>query len=63
MNKRQKLQLFLAILFGVLLIFWIIFPGKVEAKVLGIISCACGILSMVLSYRAEEKIKKKDENR
>lgn len=59
MNKRQKLQLFLIILFGVLLIFWIIFPGKVEAKVLGIISCALGMLSMVLSYRAEEKLKKK----
>lgn len=59
MNKRQKFQVLLAILFGVLLIFWIIFPGKVEVKVLGIISCALGMLSMVLSYRAEEKLKKK----
>lgn len=58
MNKRQKLQVALAILFAVLLVIWVFLPGNIYARILGVISCACGILSMVLSYKAEEKNKK-----
>jgi len=59
MNKRQKMQVALGILFAVLLVFWLIMPGEIYSRILGVISCALGILSMVLSYRAEEKNKDK----
>ena len=59
MNKRQKMQLTLGILFAVLLIIWLVLPGNIYARILGVISSALGILSMVLSYRAEEKNKNK----
>ncbi len=58
MNKRQQLQVALAILFAVLLVFWVFLPGNIYARILGMISSALGILSMVLSYMAEEKNKK-----
>ena len=60
MNKRQKLQLTLAGIAAVLLIFWLICPGWEIGKVLGILSNALLIFGMLLSYRAEEKLKKKD---
>lgn len=59
MNKRQKMQVALIVLWAVLLIFWLVFPGNIYARILGVISSALGILSMVLSYRAEEKNKNK----
>ena len=59
MNKRQKLQVALIVLWALLLIFWLVSPGNIYARILGVISSALGILSMVLSYRAEEKNKKK----
>jgi len=58
MNKRQKLQVALGILFAVLLVIWVFLPVNVYVRILGVISSACGILSMVLSYKAEEKNKK-----
>ncbi len=58
MNKRQKMQVTLGILFAILLVIWLILPGEIHTRLLGIISTALGILSMVLSYRAEEKKKK-----
>ena len=61
MNKRQKLQVSLGILFAVLFIIWIFLPCPLYSKILGLTSNALGILSMVLSYRAEEKNKKKTE--
>ena len=61
MNKRQKMQVTLGILFVVLLIVWIILPGEIYTRILGVISSALGILSMVLSYRAEEKNKTKHD--
>ena len=60
MNKRQKFQLALAGLAAVLIIVWLISPGWGAGKILGIIANALLILSMLLSYRAEEKLKKKD---
>ncbi len=59
MNKRQKIQVALIVLWAILLIFWVVFPGNIYSRILGAISSALGILSMVLSYRAEEKNKKK----
>ena len=59
MNKRQKMQVALIVLWAILLIFWVVFPGNIYARILGVISSALGILSMVLSYRAEEKNKNK----
>ena len=57
MNKRQKLQVALAILFAVLFITWIFIPSPLYSKILGMSANALGLLSMVLSYRAEEKNK------
>ncbi len=61
MNKKQKWQLGLAGYFVVLLILWLFEPGWRVTKILGIISNALLLLSMLLSYRAEEKMKKKDK--
>lgn len=57
--NRQKLQVALIVFWAILLIFWLVSPGNIYARILGVISSALGILSMVLSYRAEEKNKKK----
>ena len=59
MNTKQKLQVTLIILLAILLVFWIVFPGNIYARILGMISSALLILSMALSYRAEERNKKK----
>ena len=59
MNKRQIMQVALIVLWAILLIFWLIFQGNIYSRILGVISSALGILSMVLSYRAEEINKKK----
>ena len=70
MNKRQKGHVILATLFAVLFIaglFMLFMPGEEVDKItrcfqlLGLISWAGGVLSMVLSYRDEEKNKKKPE--
>ena len=62
MNKRQKMQVALAICFAVLFLVWIFIPtNSVYSRILGLISNALGFLSMVLSYRAEEKNKKRSE--
>ena len=61
MNRKQKMQLALAGCFVVLLILWLFEPGWRASKILGIISNALLLISMLLSYRAEEKRKKKDE--
>ena len=61
MNKKQKWQLGLAGCFVVLLILWLFEPGWRFTKILGIISNALLLLSMLLSYRAEEKMEKKDK--
>ena len=61
MNKKQKWQLGLAGCFVVLLILWLFEPGWRVTKILGIISNALLLISMLLSYRTEEKNKKKNE--
>ncbi len=59
MNKRQKLQTAVGILFTVLLIIWIFLPAPLDSRLLGLTGNALGLLSMIFSYRAEEKNKKK----
>lgn len=61
MNKRQKMQVALAILFAALFLFWLFTATPIYQRVLGCLGNALGLLSMVLSYRAEEKNKKKPE--
>lgn len=61
MNKRQKMQIVLLAIFTVLIIVWLIMPGWSTPKILGIISNALCGLSMILSYRAEERMKQKDD--
>lgn len=53
MNKRKKTQLIIAALFAVLFVVWLFLPAEVWLKILGLASSAGGVLSMVLSYRAE----------
>ena len=52
------MQVGLGICFAVLFIVWLFFPGWKASKLLGLLSNALGMLSMYLSYRAEEKNKK-----
>ena len=58
MNKRQKLQIFLAAFFFVYIIVWLFFPGWEASKILGITSGVLILIAIYLSYRAEEKNKK-----
>ena len=55
MNKRQKRQAALALLFAILFILWLFEPGWRIAKILGLVS------SMAISYMAEERNKKKSK--
>ena len=57
MNKRQKWQVILAILFAVLFILWLFEPGWRIAKILGFIANVLLFLSIFISYRAEKKKK------
>jgi hypothetical protein len=61
MNKKQKMQLILAGIAAVLLIFWLFQPERIGLKITGILSNALLILAMLLSYRDEEKMKKDKE--
>ena len=61
MNKRQKLQVGLAILFMVLFVIWLFIPVPIYSRILGLLSCGLGALSMILSYKAEEKSKKNSD--
>ena len=58
MNKRQKMQLILGVLFAALIISWLFIPGELYLKILGIVGNGLGLLSMILSYLAEEKNKR-----
>ena len=61
MNKKQKLQVGLAIIFLVLFVIWLFIPVPMYSRILGLLSNGLGVLSMVLSYKAEEKNKKKSD--
>lgn len=55
MNKKQKGQLIIGILSAILFIVWIVLPGNIINRLLGMLSSAMIMLSMYLSYKAEEK--------
>ena len=59
MNKRQKLQVAISVVAAILIVIWLIIPGWEAGKIMGVIANALLITSMVLSYIAEEKKKKK----
>ena len=58
MNNKQKFQLILAGIAAALIVFWLVYPGNAVGRFMGILSNALLILAMLLSYRAEEKLKK-----
>jgi hypothetical protein len=58
MNKKQKIQIIVASVAALLIILWIIMPDRGFVKILGIIGNALLIVSMLISYQTEEKIKK-----
>lgn len=53
------MQVIVAAIAIALIIAWLIMPGWSAAKILGIIANALLVTSMAISYRAEEKLKKK----
>lgn len=61
MNKRQKWQVALAALFVILFFVWLFYPGWRFVKILGLIANALLALSMLLSYKEEEKRKTKSD--
>ena len=65
MNRRQKLQLILAGVGAILIVVWIVLwliSGEMKLSViLGILSNALLIIGMLVSYRAEERLKKAKE--
>lgn len=61
MNKKQKWQVVLGLVFAVLFIVWLFLSVPMYSRILGLLSNALGILCMILSYRDEEKNKKKPE--
>lgn len=57
MNKRQKWQVILTILFAGLFILLLFEPGWRIPKILGLIANALLFLSMFISHQAEQKNK------
>ena len=57
MNKRQKLQVYLAAFFVVYIIVWLFIPGWEASKILGILSGVLTLMAIYYSYKAEEKNK------
>ena len=55
MNKRQKLQVALIVLWALLLIFWLVSPGNIYARILGVISSALEILLQLLRHHRRER--------
>ena len=53
MNKRQKLQVYLA----AFIIVWLFIPGWEASKILGILSGILTLMAIYYSYKAEEKNK------
>ena len=58
LNGRQIGQIVIASVALVLIIVWIFLPGSISTKALGLLTNALLILSMVLSFIAEENKKK-----
>ena len=61
MTKKQKWQVAFAALFAILFIVWFFYPGGGFVKILGLLANALLALSMLLSYKEEEKRKSKSD--
>ena len=61
LNGRQIGQIVIASVALVLIIVWIFLPGSISTKAVGLLANALLILSMVLSFIAEEKKKKEGQ--
>ena len=61
MTKKQKWQVAFAALFAILFIVWFFYPGWGFVKILGLLANALLALSMLLSYKEEEKRKSKSD--
>lgn len=65
MNTRQKMQLVLAGIGAILIVVWIVLwllSGEMKmSAILGILGNALLIIAMLISYRAEERLKKEKE--
>ena len=58
LNKKQIGQIVIASLALVLIIVWIVIPGSISTKAMGILANALLLVSMTMSFFAEEKKKK-----
>ena len=58
LNKKQIGQIVIASLALVLIIVWIVMPGSISTKAMGILANALLLVSMTMSFFAEEKKKK-----
>lgn len=61
LNGRQIGQIVIASVALVLIIVWIFLTGSISTKAVGLLANALLILSMVLSFIAEEKKKKEGQ--
>ena len=61
MNKKQKLQVSLAVFAVVYIIVLLFFPGWGTSKILGIFASVATLIALYGSYRAEEKKKNTDK--
>ena len=61
MNRKQKLQVSLAVLAVVYIIVLLLFPGWGASKILGIIASVATLIAIYGAYRAEEKQKNTDK--
>lgn len=62
MNKKQKLQVLLAVFFLAYIVWLFILPGWETGKILGIIGSVAMLIALYISYRAEEKNKNNTPN-
>ena len=61
MNKRQKLQVSLAVFIIVYTIAWLLLPGWEASKILAIIFGVSILIALYVSYRVEEKNKRNSD--
>ena len=61
LNGRQIGQIVIASVALVLIIVWIFLPGSISTKAMGILANALLLVSMTMSFFAEEKKKKEEK--
>lgn len=61
LNGRQIGQIVIASVALVLIIVWIFMPGSISTKAMGILANALLLVSMTMSFFAEEKKEKEEK--